>query len=239
MAILWLFRPDTFSFHPMQRILFLALLSGASAAAQAQTVIKAGTTQLGGSVNYFHQSSESTGNNRTNGTSNSFSVVPTIGYFVADNLALGISGGFSTDNSQTTIYYSYDTSFSERKNKSFSIGPFAQYYHLLTEKFGVSGTLGALYTHGKYEYFSVDTKNSTYNDVTTGNGVYATLVPSLLFFPISKLALGASFGGLSYSYNASEQPNDLANSGSHNTTFGAVFGLNQLYFSGTYYFNRQ
>ena len=223
----------------MQKVFLMALLSGASAAAQAQTVIKSGTVQLGGSINYFHQNFETTGSNHQETTNSNFSVGPALGYFVADNLAIGLSAGFSTERNRVNSYSYYNPSFTERKNNTFSVGPFAQYYHLLTEQFGFAGTLSALYTRTRYDYAGINA-NGSYGSVANGNGLYAALVPSLVFFPIPKLALGTSFGSLSYNYFVSKQlDGSVLDEESHSTGFGATFGLSQLSFSGTYYFGRQ
>jgi hypothetical protein len=161
-----------------------------------------------------------------------------VGYFVADNLAVGIGLGYNSDK---TIY-SYDTSYitgSEQRISQFSAGAFVQYYQMLTEQFGLTGTLNTNYNHSKQQFFTSNNPNNR-----TGNGFSAAVTPSVVFFPVPKFALGASVGGLRYDYSTSKPTesssgsvgfNDRASTGSF---FGASFGLNYLAFSGTYFIGR-
>ncbi|RZK30546.1 MAG: hypothetical protein EOO63_06465 [Hymenobacter sp.] len=211
------------------KILFAtALLLGLAQAGHAQTAIKAGTIQLGGNVGYFRTSQErpafSTGNIpfKSTYTQSQFSIAPSVGFFVIDNLALGISASYQANNQN-------DTQYSERTNQ-FQIGAFAQYYQMVTDQFGFTGTLGAGYQNARFPN-SGDER---------ANGFYAGLTPGLVFFPITKLAIGASIGGLNYSSLTTKLtgfnnggPNDYKSS-----AFGANFGLSQLLISGTYYFGR-
>ncbi|MGI4760490.1 MAG: hypothetical protein ACRYF0_07275 [Janthinobacterium lividum] len=216
----------------MKTLFALALLSGLASAAQAQTDIKAGTVQLGGNVGYFRNSLESPTNNgsyyysKATTTNSQFSVAPSVGFFVADNLAVGISGSYQMFHSK------YNESVgvtSELKSKQYQIGAFVQYYKMVTEQFGFTGTLG-----GGYQY-----AENFYTGSPPTKGAYANLTPGLVFFPIPKLAIGASIGGLNYTYASYKAPDSFNSSETyHSSSFGANFGLSQLLFSGTYYFGR-
>jgi hypothetical protein len=203
------------------KILFAtAVLLGLAQAVHAQTAIKAGTIQLGGNVGYSRTSQDRqvllNGGNIIKETdiNSQFSIAPSVGFFVADNLAVGINASYQSTNQ-------YDARF-------FQVGAFVQYYQMVSEQFGFTGTLGAGYQHAKYSFSSSDKQN----------GFYAGLTPGLVFFPIPKLAIGASIGGLNYS-RLSSKNNGFSGSDTYNSsTFGANFGLAQLLFSGTYYFGR-
>lgn len=217
----------------MQKLFSLVFLSTLASAAHAQTTIKAGTIQLGGNVGYFHNKSEfptSSGGYypypiKTTKIDNQFSVAPSVGFFVADNLAVGISGGYQIYHSEYTDPQNY---VAEVKNKQFQIGAFAQYYKMVTEQFGFTGTLA-----GGYQYSNLG------NSSTPIKGAYANLTPGIVFFPIPKLALGASIGGLNYLYSSYKSPDFFSGSETYQTSsFAANFGLSQLLFSGTYYFGR-
>lgn len=141
---------------------------------------------------------------------------------MVDNLAIGINANYIFSN-QT------DTQYSSKINQ-LQIGAFAQYYQLITDQFGFTGTLGAGYQNTRFPNGSNE----------KANGFYAGLTPGLVFFPITKLAIGASIGGLNYSSLTTKLtgfnnggPNDYQSS-----TFGANFGLSQLLISGTCYFGR-
>lgn len=231
----------------MQKLFSTVTLCFLIVLAHAQTSIKAGTVQLGGGLGYSQQirdipQSISNGSGYVNITEHtelkSFYISPMGGYFVADNLAVGVSLGYNSDKT----VYSYDTSLitrSEQHSNQFGIGAFVQYYQMLTEQFGLTGTLNAGYNHNKQEFTSV---NSAYNRV--GNGFSAAITPSIVFFPVPKFALGASVGSVRYDYSTSKPTesgtgfvgfSDEASTGSF---FGASFGLNYLAFSGTYFLGR-
>jgi hypothetical protein len=133
---------------------------------------------------------------------------------VADNLAVGINASYQSTRQ-------YDARF-------FQVGAFVQYYQMVSEQFGFTGTLGAGYQHAKYSFSSSDKQN----------GFYAGLTPGLVFFPIPKLAIGASIGGLNYSQLSYKNDSFNGSDTYKSSTFGANFGLAQLLFSGTYYFGR-
>jgi len=224
----------------MQKLILVALLGGASFGAHAQTALKAGTILLGGSVGYSRTSQEApTYYNAPNGyliytkvtdTNSQFTVSPSIGIFVADNLAVGINGTYQVSHNNTN--YSAFYTPSEYKTRLLQVGPFVQYYQMLTEHFGFTGTLGAGYQYSSNPY---GYRNST---GSSAKGAYAGLTPGVVFFPIPKLSIGAAIGGIRYSYlvNNNDDGNGLDDYKS--TSFGADFGLDQLTFSGTYYFGR-
>ncbi|GAB3635503.1 hypothetical protein GCM10027422_10930 [Hymenobacter arcticus] len=206
-----------------------AALLGLAQAGYAQTAIKAGTIQLGGNVGYFRTSQDrpAFGNGnfpfKSTYTQSQFSIAPSVGFFVADNLAVGINGSYQV-NHQTDTQYAGSTN----KTNQLQIGAFAQYYQMVSDQFGFTGTLGAGYQRARSPYGSDD----------NANGFYAGLTPGLVFFPIPKLALGASIGGLNYSY-LTTKITGIGNADKYeSSTFGANFGLSQLLFSGTYYFGR-
>jgi hypothetical protein len=215
----------------MKKLFSLLLLSSLAGVGHAQTIIKAGTVQLSGNVGYSRTSSESPNNtgsypSKTASTSSQFVVAPSVGFFVADNLAVGISGAYQINqykNDQT------QGTTSSGKTKQFQIGAFVQYYKMVSEQFGFTGTLGS-----GYQYIG-----QQYDYGPASKGVYANLTPGIVFFPIPKLAIGASIGGLNYTYYSTKAPDIFSSSDTYKSSvFGANFGLSQLFFSGTYYFGR-
>ena len=222
----------------MKKFLAITLLSGLAGAAQAQTAIKAGTIQLGGNVGYAHSSVESpisTGssfNVKQTTVNNQFTIAPSIGFFVADNLAVGISGAYQINQQKNTYSPRQGYRDYEAKVKQFRIGAFVQYYKMLTEQFGLTGTLG-----GGYQYYGQPYNFG--NDEVATKGAYANLTPAIVFFPIPKLAIGASIGGINYDYTSYKTPAIFSNPDTYTaSSFEANFGLSQLLFSGTYYFGR-
>jgi hypothetical protein len=228
----------------MKKLLLTTALNLLIVDSYAQTTIKAGTVQLGGNVGYSQQDSDNsityyTGANYISATQHtnnkSFSINPMAGYFIVDNLAIGLSVGQS--NSKNV--YSYDIPNiigSDLRSSQFNLGAFAQYYRMLTDHFGLVGTLTMGYNHG--------TSQATYangGNRSTSNGFSAGLIPSVVFFPISKFSIGASLGNVGYSSSTSRLDSDtnvLDNGTNSGSSFGAFFGLSYLAFSGTYYLGR-
>ena len=234
----------------MKKLLILSLLVASAGATHAQS-IPAGTISLGGNVGYSRSSSKTSSGSGSNSfttetTNSQFSIEPSVGYFVKDNLAIGLSLGYSAVRNNSTYYSAVPGGYNQPEldpTTRFRIGAFAQYYHMLTEQFGFTGLLGAGYqsTH-IYNYNDFGTGRPVAVDYK-GSGYYASLTPGIVFFPIPKLGLGASIGSLGYSHMSYDYPTGrgfTAPMGYESTTsdFGASFGLSQLLLSGTYYFGR-
>ncbi|MDB5269862.1 MAG: hypothetical protein JWP58_2902 [Hymenobacter sp.] len=238
----------------MKKTFILALLVAAAGTGHAQG-IKAGTVSLGGSVGYNRSVSTqsaaynaintpypSTYNYSNKYTNSQFTLAPAVGYFVADNFAIGAeltyfsqkqTSSSSTNGGVGAVVPELDP------NTSLRLGVYAQYYKMLGEQFGLIGTLGGGYQSSKSYNFS--TSNGIVE--TTGNGYYAAITPGIVFFPIPKLGLSATMGALAFSHYSYDYPRSSGtvaptNYESKNDTFGANFGLSQLQFGGTYYFGR-
>ena len=113
------------------------------------------------------------------------------------------------------------------------LGAYVQYYKMLTDQFGLVGTLGGGYQYNRTIYSYGNTGNVSTSGVTA-KGYYVNLTPGIVYFPIPKLGISATLGSLGYS-RLKETPTSLE---PVTTDFGASFGLNQLQFGGTWYFGR-
>jgi hypothetical protein len=224
----------------MKKFSSIAIALVAAHAAYAQDAIKAGTIQLGGAVSYQYSTSQSP-YNYNDGTSyrtttehftqQYFTTYPSVGYFIADNLAVGLTVG----STSTKRNYTYDNAPGSPTNNEylatqFSIGPFVQYYRMLTPWFGLAGTFNVGYSN----YFQ---RTRPFISQDRSKGLITGLQPSLVFFPTPKLALGTSFGSLTYNYSTSDTSN-FSGTKSSGWTFNSTFGLSYLTLSGTYYFRR-
>jgi hypothetical protein len=174
-----------------------------------------------------------TGSNLSSESVNSqFQIAPSVGYFVADNLAVGLSLGY------TATKNTYNSTFSNNlsdlaPNTTFRSGAYVQYCKMLTDQFGLVGTLGGGYQYNRTTYIYGPAGNMNSGE-TKQKGYYASLTPGTIYFPVPKLGISATVGSLAYS-RLKETPT----SGEPVTTdFGASFGLSQLQFGGTYYFGR-
>ena len=232
-------------------MLLVVLLAASTQLGHAQS-IAAGTVSLGGSVGYSRTSNESSfaavsisGNTRqtltTTTTNSQFSFSPAAGYFVANNLEVGLDLGYTAARRSNASYLSTPNTGPELDpSTTLRLGVFGRYYKMLVEQFGLTGMLGGGYQTLHDQFYNNGSNGAVVNYKATG--YYAALTPGIIFFPIAKLGISASMGSLGYSRLSSEGPVSLFNpppyGSDKTTTFGARFGLDQLQFGGTYYFGR-
>jgi hypothetical protein len=218
----------------MKKLFSFVLLTGFAGTVQAQTAIKAGTIQVGGAVGYS-RTTEDSPTLTNNGypitatyTNSQFQIAPSVGFFVADNLSVGITGSYQIIHNSTK--QSNGGTVPDTKPWQLQAGAFVEYYKLLSEQFGFTGTLGAGYTR-------IDQGQPNVSVVS--NGFYAGITPGIIYFPIPKVGIGASIGTIGYTSQQTKVPGATGNSQEYKSTnFGANFGLNQLTFSGSFYFGR-
>lgn len=225
-------------------VLSVLLLGTAIGTAQAQT--EAGKLLVSGQVNYYQSKGESTSTNPSGSVANaqqdskqsSFNFAPQIGFFVADNLALGIRGSVGSgktietrnDNGSPDTYHRND------RIKGVTIGPFMRYYKMLGEKIAFYGQLAGGYqrqTQNNSSYYSGINNEEYYSSEAKSTGGFATLSPGFVFFPTPKVGLELTVGSLSYTASKSEstfQSNQSYQTSyeGNSSSFGANFGLQYL-----------
>ena len=223
---------------------------GAGTAAEAQTAIPAGTLSLGGGIGYSRISGKtaSTFNNTTftsETVSSQFSLAPTIGYFVIDNLEVGLSLGYIANRKPYSTATPAPSMVRPELNPTTTlrVGPFVRYYKMFSDQFGVSGALSGGYQSTRDYRYSGNSSSSTIVE-NKGSGSYADLTPAIVFFPVPQFALSDSIGSLGYSRLNFDFPTIPGNTAPSNyedniTVLGANFGFSQLLFGGTYYFGRK
>ncbi|HET8808649.1 MAG TPA: porin family protein [Flavobacteriaceae bacterium] len=122
--------------------------------------------------------SQKTGDAKTN----SFEIAPRLGYFVSENIAVGIALGYQNSKSE-------DALGNETEDIStLALGAFGRYYFMPANQFSLFGQLGVEYL--STEYNIADVKVS---------GFGASLAPGISYFVSNNFALEATFGILGYS----------------------------------------
>lgn len=124
-------------------------------------------------------SNESTGDVKTNG----FTVSPRVGYFVSENIAVGVALGYTSTTDKAP-------GSEDIKNSMFEVGAFGRYYFTPASKFSLFGQLGVAYATNKYEEGDFEAKS---------NGFNIGLAPGINYFVSDHFALEATFGILGYS----------------------------------------
>lgn len=204
----------------------LALLGAFSVNAQTQK----GNQLLGGNIylstikntnDYFSNPFYSYSASNTSRT-NALGIGPTYSYFIANNLDLGATVGYSTvKTTYTFLLGNVNNQPSEIKTNAYSASVFLRKYYLYNNKIGIRTGPFAQYsqakTREKYDR-PVDTNgNYTNKEFSAGLGL------DVVFFPTKHLGFATRIGSLSYSHGKRDQYNaqykddrfslDLATSG--------------------------
>ncbi|MBG8554478.1 outer membrane beta-barrel protein [Hymenobacter guriensis] len=205
----------------MRRSFLFLLLLSSGGAVQAQ--ISAGTTLLSGAINYSSRKQEATtgafGTPPPPTKESQFSFSPTAGYFVADNLALGLMLTVSSGQVNRVDYDSYTGRYREQEINfhGLAVGPMVRYYKFLGDNFAFYGQVGAGYSSSgsEMEGSPIETSNK---------GVYAALTPGLVYFPVPKVGLEVTLNGIRYA--SLKEKTDYGNNNTQEiTNTGFDFGL--------------
>lgn len=156
----------------MKKIVFAAIAVMGFTFANAQTTgFSKGDTFISGTVGI---GSEKTGEAKSNG----FALVPQVGYFVSENIAIGGKLGFT------------NTKIGENKTNDFTVGAFGRYYFTPASQFSVYGQAGIDFTNGKEK-----PGDYKYNEVGAKVGL------GMSYFLSNHFAIEANWLGLGYSVN--------------------------------------
>ncbi|OUR99010.1 hypothetical protein A9Q86_13145 [Flavobacteriales bacterium 33_180_T64] len=147
---------------------------------------------------------------------NQFTFNPSVGYFVSENIAVGVSLGYMSSKSEDGVS-------DDIKVSALTAGAFGQYYFTPGEQFSFLVQLTAAYTSGKTEVGDAEAKN---------NGFIAGFAPGISYFVSDCLALQANIGVLSY--QTTKPDFDGAES---TDNFNIGLNLTDINFGITYKFN--
>lgn len=181
-------------------LLTIAVLAGGLASAQ----IAKGTVYLSGQAGYYKDGTESSNNYVEN-----LKVLPTAGFFVAQNFAVGLGIGFTkNESSQSYILFDGGTSFlysKYTKESAFALSPFARKYWALSDKLYFFGQLEVPLEFGKTELYEYQSQpfNPIIGDYYVGNmntydanytSVGVNIKPGLDYFITKNWTVEATIG---------------------------------------------
>ncbi|MCX2480171.1 outer membrane beta-barrel protein [Pedobacter sp. MC2016-15] len=195
--------------------LLLSLLAVSALAFTTQAQTEKGNFMVGGNVEF--NSGKTDGNPKSD---INFSVVPSVGYFITNDIAVGTGIGyqFAKDYNYTTI--NPTTGFST-KTSAFVVSPFVRGYKGITEQFKFFGQLSVPMSFGNTKAGDVNGDNFT--KVSKNNNVGVALSPGFAFFPSKKFGIEFSVNGISYNDFNAKDANDVSTGGSKNFNIGANF----------------
>jgi hypothetical protein len=172
-------------------ILSIALLSGVAFTSQAQT--EKGKFIVGGNASYSTFKSDADNAK----ASHNFSIVPNLGYFVSDNIAIGTGIGYQSSKASAASPIG--------KQEAFVIAPFGRHYTPIAGSFKFFGQLSVPMAFGTTKATDADLKVGDKNGNSTSIGV--ALSPGFAFYPSSKIGIEFAFNGISYINESFEDAN--------------------------------
>jgi hypothetical protein len=188
--------------------LLLSIFAVAALGFSTQAQTEKGKIMLGGNLAFDSQKSDAA-NSKAN---TSFEIVPSVGYFVSDNIAVG-----------TGIGYSYDKNIGTTKNEAFVVSPFGRYYTNISEQFKFFGQLAVPMQFGSAH--AVDAQGDEGAKLGKSTQIGVALSPGFAFFPTKKIGIELALNGLSYTNYRVEDANenDVKGAGYDNVSFGTNF----------------
>lgn len=141
-----------------------------------------GDTFITGAFGYSN-TSEGTAENNT------FTIAPSVGYFVNPNIAIGARAGYTNSKSTDVVA----TVNIKNVTDTFKVGAFGRYYWTPAARFSLFGELNANYGNLKY----TNTVGSVSTDYKA-NGFDMGLAPGVSYFISKNFALEATWGILNY-----------------------------------------
>ncbi len=163
-------------------LLTLTAATAISFAANAQT--EQGKFILGGQVGFAGETVKD-----SDVKSNGFSIVPQVGYFVADNIAVGTGIGYKWDKKENSAN-------TESSNSAFVLAPYGRMYSKNEGPVKFFGQLTVPMSWGTSK--TDDTKTGT----TANYGV--ELAPGIAYFPTSNIGIELKVRGLYYNNSTRE-----------------------------------
>lgn len=138
---------------------------------------------------------------------NDFEIAPRAGYFVTENIAVGVALGYQSAK--------LDFDGEDVKNNTLSVGAFGRYYFTPASKFSLFGQLGVNYNSYDNEFAVVD--GELVSGEFKGDGFDVALAPGVNYFITKNFSLEATFGILGF---ATTQPDEDGAEKTNSFNFG-------------------
>lgn len=182
------------------------LLAGAVALfGPSSAQIKTGTLYLSGQAGYSQEK-----NNNTDDKLQNFSIIPTVGVFIAPNLAVGAGIGYigsKADNTDVNnLGFGVETLQSNMKTNAFTARPFIRKYWTLSDKLYIFGQLEVPIEIGKrtadIQFDYINMNGYTYSQSINMEQKYTSfgvnIKPGLDYFINKNWTIEATIGEFGY-----------------------------------------
>jgi len=193
----------------VKKIVLVSVILLAVMTSHSQT--EKGRRFIGGTFNLGKSSdSDSNTDNEYDTDLFTFRIAPEFGYFVTDNLAIGVNADYyisnRSHNHMSVIQPGYR--WSEKYGEmGYGAGGFVRYYKKITDNFffTLNGRISCIHSIQKREYTSSDPLSNYSNSYKNGANVMGVSVaPGLVYFVTPKLGIQSSFGAVYYNYTGSK-----------------------------------
>jgi outer membrane protein W len=183
--------------------------------------IAKGTTYISGTVSYAGEK-----NNEADTNKDTFKVIPTVGYFVGTNLAVGLGVGYQSKSEKSNFP---GNTYEKTTQSAFVVEPFVRKYWNLGEKLYFFGQLSVPMAFGteKYEATGVN------SDKTKFNSFGVAVKPGLDYMVNKNWSFEATIGN--FGYQTTKGDYDGAKS-TDNYNFG--LNLKEVQFGVKYIFGK-
>ncbi len=217
-----------------KRLVWLSLLLAFGASLEAQ--VEQGAFLLGGQINFSTEEKDDgivfpgigTSLSGEDLNSSSFGISPRLGYFLSDQLVVGLSGNFQYGRAEgeSNDVFSAATFPAELISRTYGGGLFARYYQNFGEmkRFGYWLGLQGSYLRTRSER-TLDQVTFEVVTVIETDQLSFGITPGLYFFPCPALALEASVGGMSYTTLEREGDGGTVNERRFSTFLSGQLGL--------------
>ncbi len=202
----------------MKKIIITIIVALACIESHAQT--EKGKFFIGGSMGFNSESNQS--NKDIKGSN--FSILPSVGYFVANRFALGFGIGYgSFKNTYLNQDFQGNSILVKATGSNFSIMPSIRYFVPIVDgKFFFSPSLGTYFSFGK-------TKNSFTNNTFPENIFSISANPGFSYFPTEHWGINLNVGGLSYRVINPKGDNNNTSNLNFGLGSGANIGINYFF----------
>lgn len=196
--------------------LILSLTAVVAIALSANAQTEKGKWILGGTASYQSVKSDADGAK----AAQDLSLVPNIGYFVADNFALGTGIGYN--------FSKIGTASATGQNEAVVVSPFGRYYVGLSDQFKFFGQAAVPLAFGTVKATDANGDSGAKTGSSTSVGV--ALSPGFAYFPTKKIGIEFAFRGVSYNSYTVEDANDnkIKGAGSESFAIGTSFFTPQI-----------
>lgn len=222
-------------------IVFTALIVGMYSFGQGDNdekfIIKKGTINLGGNLNIGTSSQDFSNEINQNVTKNTFfRIQPRVGYFVGNNIEIGIAFDYTQSNTNN-LNQTQPVSEQDNIRATFGFLPYIRGYKSINKNLllFVQGEVGYNTSKSELEFNSINASTFTLNTFEIG------IRPGITYFISKRMALEASLGGLSYTnskqdFESRNEDNTFNESSSTEDSFNFSINPSDFLFGMSFYF---